>query len=61
MAMTSVSPQVQYSWLNDEPEQVLQGFQSSKQQLCLAGVISISHVTVQYFGEFPLEIKQKGK
>lgn len=57
--MTLFSPQVQYSRLNNESEQVLQGFQGSKQQFCLAGVISISHVAVQYFGEFPLEREQK--
>lgn len=54
------SPQVQYSRLNDESEEVFQGFQSSKQQFCLAGVISISHITVQHFSEFPLG-NQKGE
>lgn len=54
-------PQVQHPGLHDEPEQVFQGFQGCKEQLCLAGVLSIPHVAVQDFGEFPLEIKQKGE
>ena len=50
-------PQVEHSRLDDESKQVLQGFQSSKEQFRLARVISVSHVKVQYLGEFP----KKGK
>lgn len=46
-------PQVEHSRLDDETKQVLQGFQSSKEQFRLARVISVSHVKVQYLGEFP--------
>lgn len=46
-------PQVEHTRLDDESEQVLQGFQSSKEQFRLARVLGISHIKVQYLGEFP--------
>lgn len=62
-AAGSLVPEVEDPGLDDEPEQVLQGFEGRKQPLGQDWLFGMAHVVVQDFGELPEreETSQSGR
>lgn len=46
-------PEVKVPGLDDEPEQVLQGFEGGEEPLGQRRLVGVAHVVVQDFGELP--------
>lgn len=54
-------PEVKDPGLDDEPEQVLQGFEGGEESLGQKWLVGVAHVVVQDFGELPEERLESGR